>query len=470
LSPSFTAINQKPLQLVSLPQSSAIPQTQQNHAKIRTTGKSGRCRNPTVASYLGLGDSVEPAHLVRYAPTPNGQSPLRSMRKRRVQDLDEKAATRKGATLESKKPLKHRRVSEENRVTEHLNQPATHKPDGLTSQEPLPIPASTAIQEATIDVAEQPQIEHQELFTHSIVVERINISPTEAANDAAASTPSDDNFDQLCFDFEANAHTTDKSSQPVHNLKLHQVEGMRVDEDDFDEDLMDDDFLDITADMADDSRINAQSSLPIMNHTLDEPNRETLTYGMSVDVPIVLDEQDVSSGLASKKFVSPVTLTTRLIAANGDEAHKPIVRLPFPSPVRDRSPIIGLSSSTLLRTCFRVGEAVNQSRQAVKTGNTILIELYARVLNSERDESQQWFTFCDLFHAKPPYIQAVYVAAIWKPVQLFEYDSRRLLQQGKICRCIGTMKCDGKDWVMTVLNIWEATWDDVQWVEGIVNS
>lgn len=32
------------------------------------------------------------------------------------------------------------------------------------------------------------------------------------------------------------------------------------------------------------------------------------------------------------------------------------------------------------------------------------------------------------------------------------------------------MKRDGKNWTMTVLNVWEATWDDVQWVEGIVNA
>jgi hypothetical protein len=91
------------------------------------------------------------------------------------------------------------------------------------------------------------------------------------------------------------------------------------------------------------------------------------------------------------------------------------------------------------------------------------------VLASERTDKEQYFTFCDLFHAHPPHVKGVYNAASWKSVQLFEYDSRRLLQQGRICRCIGTMKRDGKEWVMTVLNIWEATWEDIEWVEGIVN-
>lgn len=99
----------------------------------------------------------------------------------------------------------------------------------------------------------------------------------------------------------------------------------------------------------------------------------------------------------------------------------------------------------------------------------MLIELYARVLASERTEKQQHFTFCDLFHAKPPYVKGAYDAVIWKAVPLFEYDSRRLMQQGRMCRCIGTMKRNGKERFMVIHNIWEATWEDVEWVEGIVN-
>jgi hypothetical protein len=91
------------------------------------------------------------------------------------------------------------------------------------------------------------------------------------------------------------------------------------------------------------------------------------------------------------------------------------------------------------------------------------------VLASERTESEQRFTFCDVFHAKPPHIRAVYSAVMWKSVQLFEYDSKRLLKEGRMCRCIGTMKREGKEWMMTVLNVWEATWEDIKWVEGIVS-
>ncbi|KAJ4358797.1 hypothetical protein N0V95_002719 [Ascochyta clinopodiicola] len=278
----------------------------------------------------------------------------------------------------------------------------------------------------------------------------------------------DTDWDQLCFDFEINHHSTSNPAHPLSKSRLTQHAGSPISDDNFDDDgLMDDDLIDSTNIVDDPSSFEMQSSSFTKTDIVNGHLSVTQTPSASADDTVTLREEASSS---LRKFVSPVTLTTRLHAATGDDARKPIVRPAFPAAVRDRSPIIGLSSQTVLKTCFRVGEAINQSCQANKNGNYILIELYARVLHSERDDLQQRFTFCDLFHAKPPYIQGVYGAAIWKSVQLFEYDSARLLQQGRICRCIGTLKRDGKDWIMTVLNVWEATWDDVQWVEGIISS
>jgi hypothetical protein len=124
-----------------------------------------------------------------------------------------------------------------------------------------------------------------------------------------------------------------------------------------------------------------------------------------------------------------------------------------------------------LRTCFRVGEAINVGRSAARNGKTVFIELYARVLKSERSEEKQTFTFCDLFHSRKPYLEASYDAAIWKSVELHEVDSRVFLSEGvKMCRCILSTKSNGKEWVPTILNIWAAKKDDIMWVEGIVNS
>ncbi|KAJ4322324.1 hypothetical protein N0V94_002433 [Neodidymelliopsis sp. IMI 364377] len=289
---------------------------------------------------------------------------------------------------------------------------------------------------------------------------------TSYTNDAVPQHTNND-FDELCFDFEANPPTFDDAAQPAQEFGTD----LNVDEDEFDNDLVDEDLLEMLDNAVDtlDSP-NFQPGSPSEAIDVEKPSHTAASPDLSSDNLTASDDGMNSSGFASRKFVSPVMAKTRLLAAIGDEDRKPIVRPDFPCSVRDRSPIIGLSATTLLRTCFRIGEAVSQSCHAVKIGNNVLIELYARVLNSERDDKQQRFTLCDLFHTKPPYLEALYASTIWKPVELFDYDSARLLQQGKICRCIGTMKRDGKNWIMTVLNVWEATWDDVAWVEGIINS
>lgn len=259
------------------------------------------------------------------------------------------------------------------------------------------------------------------------------------------------------------------------DLALQQHETLKSAEDDFDFDINDDELLALIPEdggtCSDLAKPTSKSHAQSYNTDND---RLCPTPGSCTDIPIMLEEvtTKTSSQQLSKQFTSPVTPTTRLQAAYGDsgsaEIRKPIVRPPFPESVRDRSPIIGLSSNSLLRTCFRIGEVINQSCQASKSGKRIMIEMYARILASERTGTEQQFTFCDLFHARPPYIKGAYSAAIWKSVPLFEYDCSRLLQQGRICRCIGTMKREGKVWTMTVLNIWEATWEDIEWVEAIV--
>lgn len=410
--------------------------------------------------------------MTKYASTPDAQLlPRRLTRKRRVQDQAGKATTRKRADMDGEKVPRKGHVSKSLRATEPMNQSFTHKLDG-SIEERWPTPASMTVLDTSNPAAEHPRNNDEEEVPHSNTVGVPRAPPIETSQThAAISTDDNDDFGQLWFDFEPDNHSTDDFAYSSYNPALPQNAEVHVDENDFDDDdLMDDDLLDLPTDTVDDSSSLNPSGSPIKVNVFGESFQGTHTPGTCVDNTLVLDEEMYGSDPMPKKFTSPVTSTTRSLAATGDEAHKPIVRPAFPTAVRDRSPIIGLTSNTLLRTCFRVGEAIHQSCQAVKIGNNILIEVYARVLNSERDGLQQRFTLCDLFHAKPPYIQAVYAAAIWKSVQLFEYDSARLLQQGRICRCIGTMKRDGRDWVMTVLNVWEATWDDVQWVEGIVSS
>jgi hypothetical protein len=406
---------------------------------------------------------------VKYAPTPDDQPPpSQRTRKRRFTRNGVKAVSRKKPATSNKAANSQRRVSETIHVTRLVVKAASQKLDE-PAEAYLPTPAATG------PLTELRTSDHRAADLQNLTKENNGISELEVSGkheSAFIVNDDDENFGQPCFDFDINSREAN-SSLPLPKTQEHATSSQTMINDDaFDDDLMDDDLLDLLTDtMSVLCSPRFQSSSPVKlnaSQGLYLPPQQTDQTSVTSDD--ASNEESSSSSRSPKKFVSPVTLTSRILAATGDEARKPIVRSPFPTAVRDRSPIIGMSSNTVLRSCFRVGEAISQSCHAVKAGNNILIELYARVLSSERDDLQQRFTFCDLFHAKPPYIQATYAAAIWKSVQLFEYDSARLMQQGRICRCIGTMKRNGKDWAMTVLNIWEATWDDVQWVEGIVNS
>jgi len=292
---------------------------------------------------------------------------------------------------------------------------------------------------------------------------------TEHSSSDPHNDPGDYYADNQFFDSDSHEYDNDLPNQQE---TAHAPGPASIfDEEDFDDDLDDEEFLELTSDMIDGITHGLPSS-PTKSQAAHPTYGDEQLPGSTAAAPI--DVEPHSNKRATQKFKSPTTLTTRLLAATNDidnaSARKPIVRPPFPAAVRDRSPIIGLSSGTLLRTCFRIGEVINQAHQASKTGKDITFELYARVLESERDATSQHFTFCDLFHGKPPYLKAVYDTAKWNSVQLFNYDSKRLLQQGRIGRCMGTMKREGKEWVMTVLNVYEAKFDDIDWVKGIIES
>ena len=150
--------------------------------------------------------------------------------------------------------------------------------------------------------------------------------------------------------------------------------------------------------------------------------------------------------------------------------HLSIARSPFPTLVRDRSPIMGGSASHYLRTCFRIGKALNEGCQAARCNKNVTLELCAKVDFSWRDSAcdTQYFLLSDLFHDPAPQIEEVYDR--WKENELWAHDSSQLLLtkgSNRLCRCIGKMKSENDMWRITVLNVWEATWDDVEHVRGI---
>lgn len=153
----------------------------------------------------------------------------------------------------------------------------------------------------------------------------------------------------------------------------------------------------------------------------------------------------------------------------------PFTRPSFPKAIRDRSPILGLHNRTVLRTCFRIGEALNAAATASRSNVDAIIELYARVVFSEREANgglKQFFQFGDLFTDKPPFLSGTY--SLWKGVGLWNVDSRVFIGEkgtGKMARVMGRVKrrerggCE-----IIILSIWEADWEDVETAKGIVCS
>ena len=167
-------------------------------------------------------------------------------------------------------------------------------------------------------------------------------------------------------------------------------------------------------------------------------------------------------------------LHTVALGAKGHPA--PFARPAFPNPVRDRSPILGLSRSPVLRTCFRIGEALNVASSASCNNVDTVIELYARTTYSERDANglKQYFQFADLFRSeRPPFLNGSY--DVWKGSELWELDSGRFLGEkgkGQIARVVGRIKRDKetKAWKMTILSIWKANLEDVDYAKGVIGG
>lgn len=179
-----------------------------------------------------------------------------------------------------------------------------------------------------------------------------------------------------------------------------------------------------------------------------------------------------------RKFLETSTLPAAPVSASpASSPHlTPFVRTPFPRPIRDRSPIIGLHARTVLRTCFRIGEALNAASAASRCNTDAVIELYARVIYSAREPGsiKQTFQFADLFTSdKPPFLSGTYT--LWKGVGLWDHDSGAFLgdeAKGKMARVVGRIRRgeQGRGCEMCVLSVWECNWEDVGVVKGVVCS
>ncbi|KAI8635614.1 hypothetical protein F5Y19DRAFT_461202 [Xylariaceae sp. FL1651] len=152
----------------------------------------------------------------------------------------------------------------------------------------------------------------------------------------------------------------------------------------------------------------------------------------------------------------------------------PFVRPSFPERVRDRPLVPGLSSETMLRTCFRIGMMINQTARCFNHQQDVVFELYARVTYSNREvlARKQHFQFVDLFKDQQPYPAATLTG--WKAGSQLDRDSSRFLDISggpRLCWCMCKPMKDPKAtlrWTYTVLAIKEVDWEQIRWVKRLI--
>lgn len=155
---------------------------------------------------------------------------------------------------------------------------------------------------------------------------------------------------------------------------------------------------------------------------------------------------------------------------------KPFVRPPFPALLRDKSPIAGLSSSTVIRTCFRIGQLLNETKKCFGAHQETVFEFYARVTYSSREKMArvQHFQFMDLFKEHLPYPTGTLNG--WKTGSLIDEQSLVFLGCGdgpkaKLCRCICKPTKEKKrdlGWSFSVLTIRQVDWEEIEMMKRMM--
>ncbi|KAI0864439.1 hypothetical protein F4860DRAFT_464120 [Xylaria cubensis] len=160
--------------------------------------------------------------------------------------------------------------------------------------------------------------------------------------------------------------------------------------------------------------------------------------------------------------------------SNGVRPLTEFVRPPFPDKVRDRPSVPGMSSNTLLRTCFRIDMMIKQTTYCYNHKQDVVFELYARVTYSSRETlaRRQHFQFVDLYEDREPYPAAI--LSNWRMGSQLDKDSSAFLDTStgpRLCWCMCKPMRDSKaaiGWIYKVLNIREIGQEQLHWAKRIM--
>ena len=202
-SSGFTAINSSP-SLSSPCQPSTEFQEEQNESEA---SQPGRKRNPMVASYLGLGSPAEPLLFANHAPRSDVHTPARKRRGTRTGD---KASTKKKAT----KASNHTASYKDSYVDTGPNPSNTKQEKYGRALLPTPIP--TVQSSVAAPLSEPRETSPKEFSENESSLKPPYTQVTVAANE----DDHDDDFGQLCFDFEPQTSADNVSPSQNQSTKL----------------------------------------------------------------------------------------------------------------------------------------------------------------------------------------------------------------------------------------------------------
>lgn len=153
--------------------------------------------------------------------------------------------------------------------------------------------------------------------------------------------------------------------------------------------------------------------------------------------------------------------------------YQPLTRPAFPCPLRNKSPVEGISNSNVLMTCFRVGSVFQEVAHCLRADQEVTFELFARVSYTSREKALriQHFQFVDLYEDQPPYVSGLLTG--WKNNSALEKESAMFLDESmeRMCRCICRRRTITKPeirWDLEVLRIRPTSWKEIESVRGVI--
>ena len=232
-------------------------------------------------------------------------------------------------------------------------------------------------------------------------------------------------------------------------------------------------MIDLTIAIESGSQVTSSTSIPVFTQS---GRTQMPSTPATSNMPALLIEESITSRRAPQippPFAQPTRHPTKSNPTPPPSQYRAVItRKPFPTHTKDRSPVSGLSADAVLRTCFRIGEALNEGCQAVRLGRDMLIELYARVIESRSEEnSVQRLQLHDCFHDRPPFLDAVLDDG--KDYKLWSRSANGTMMaegSGTLCKLVGKMRRRDLKWEFAVLNTRQVSWNDVEYVAGIYSA